>query len=191
MTSTTSTMTITTSSRINLRPCFQLDIPTNTGISVHLTNITTFAKKEPIFNADEIIDGIYIGDYASITQPDKLNSLGITHILSLVNVPTIYGFKQHTVPILDKIEQNIRMFFEECINFIDSAIQNKTKILVHCHAGISRSVAIVCAYIIHKHKTTFAVAIKQIQQKRQKADPNLGFCVALDDYYTEITTSSP
>lgn len=140
-----------------------------------------------IFDIDEIVDGIYIGDYTVSLQKEKLKELGITHILSLIEMEQLNdNFIRKIMPITDTNEQDIKNIFNECIDFIDSAINNKTKILVHCYKGISRSAAIVCAYLINKNKTTFNITITQMQQRRPCIEPNLGFCIALDDYYIEI-----
>ena len=40
------------------------------------------------------------------------------------------------IPIDDKLSQNISLYFDKCINFIEKS-RKKTNVLVHCRAGIS------------------------------------------------------
>jgi protein-tyrosine phosphatase len=44
--------------------------------------------------------------------------------------------------------------------------------LVHCAAGISRSVCLVVAYLIKVHKMTPEAALAKIREKRPWAGPN-------------------
>ena len=54
-------------------------------------------------------------------------------------------------------------------------MKNKKNVLVQCHAGVSRSATIICAYLI-KHKDKIPEqAIHMIKSKRQRAKPNQGF----------------
>ena len=46
---------------------------------------------------------------------------------------------------------NLFPYFDESIRFIESSLK-KTNILVHCMAGISRSVTLVIAYLLKNHK---------------------------------------
>lgn len=55
-------------------------------------------------------------------------------------------------------------------------------ILVHCHAGISRSVAIVMAYLMHIRKIDVQNALDLIRSRRSIADPNPGFLYQLELY---------
>lgn len=50
-----------------------------------------------------------------------------------------------------------------------------TNIFIHCYAGVSRSVAIVCAYIMWKFKWNFETTIAFMRAKRIVAKPNDGF----------------
>jgi len=47
-----------------------------------------------------------------------------------------------------------------------------TNVYVHCFAGVSRSVAIVCAYIMWKLKWNFETTIAFVKAKRIVAKPN-------------------
>ena len=49
------------------------------------------------------------------------------------------------------------------------------KVLVHCAAGVSRSGAIVLAYIMYKEKLSFEDAWEYAKQNRRKIYPNLSF----------------
>ena len=50
-----------------------------------------------------------------------------------------------------------------------------TNVYVHCFAGVSRSVAIVCAYIMWKLKWNYDTTMAFVKAKRIVAKPNEGF----------------
>lgn len=52
--------------------------------------------------------------------------------------------------------------FDECIDFIQSAIDNNNSILVHCYFGVSRSASIVIAYIMKKYKINYEQAFNRL-----------------------------
>ena len=47
--------------------------------------------------------------------------------------------------------------------------------MVHCASGISRSVAVCCAYLMLRGKIPYDKALAQIRQTRTLANPNFGF----------------
>uniref|UniRef100_A0A183D962 Dual specificity protein phosphatase 22 n=1 Tax=Gongylonema pulchrum TaxID=637853 RepID=A0A183D962_9BILA len=54
--------------------------------------------------------------------------------------------------------------------------------LVHCLAGVSRSVCVVAAYLIVTCELTYAAAMSYITSKRPCANPNFGFRMQLAEY---------
>jgi len=54
------------------------------------------------------------------------------------------------IDVTDFYTENIMVHFPEAIKFIDECISNGGKILVHCAAGVSRSAAVVIAYLMWK-----------------------------------------
>jgi protein-tyrosine phosphatase len=58
------------------------------------------------------------------------------------------------VPAVDHESFDISYYFEDANNFIDEE-RKRTNVLVHCMAGISRSVSLVIAYLIKHHDKTF------------------------------------
>ncbi|EPQ27289.1 uncharacterized protein PFL1_05212 [Pseudozyma flocculosa PF-1] len=55
-------------------------------------------------------------------------------------------------------------------------------VLVHCQAGCSRSVAIAAAYLMSTRRISTSEAVKMIQARRARAQPNPGFMAQLELY---------
>lgn len=55
------------------------------------------------------------------------------------------GITYLKVDVEDSATENINVWFEECFKFLDKAISEKKRVLVHCHHGISRSATVVIA----------------------------------------------
>ena len=66
-------------------------------------------------------------------------------------------------------------------------VQNKKNVLVQCHAGVSRSATIVCAYLIRKKSWIPEQALYYLKQKRSRAKPNAGFWKQVDDYWMGLS----
>jgi len=63
--------------------------------------------------------------------------------------------------------------------------QKGTHVLVVCTAGISRSAAIIIAYLIKHHKMPYTVAFNTVKRARVFINPNVGFERALKKYAKE------
>lgn len=65
----------------------------------------------------------------------------------------------------------------------DTSGQQKRKIcLVHCARGASRSVSVVIAYMLSRHRSrfkSFDEALQHVRRVRTVASPNIGFSLAL------------
>ena len=51
----------------------------------------------------------------------------------------------------------------------------KTNVLVHCFAGVSRSASIIIAYLMKEKNNTYKEAFSFVKAKRSIIDPNFGF----------------
>lgn len=80
---------------------------------------------------------------------------------------------QHIVEQL-KLYNNKPMI-EIAYHFIDNAVSSGNKVLVHCMAGVSRSVSTVTYYLMKKYNINFFYAFNYIQSKRSIANPNNSF----------------
>lgn len=120
---------------------------------------------------------IAIGAETVAHNQELVRAEGFTHILNVSSTchysysDIIYLWKQ----ISDRPNQTLFNVLPECVMFIDSAVTNNGKILVHCQAGISRSVSMVIAYYMWSCKMSYNEAITMIQKQRDKISPNIGF----------------
>jgi predicted protein tyrosine phosphatase len=98
----------------------------------------------------KITDQIYIGTYHAAQMLDFTNRAGITHVLNCTpdSHQGLKDFNVRQLNINDGVEipaESIRF----ALMTIASAIHNHGRILIHCQAGISRSVSIVCAHLMY------------------------------------------
>jgi hypothetical protein len=55
------------------------------------------------------------------------------------------------------------------------ASREEAVVMVHCNAGISRSVAVICAILMIRYNFTFDQALDMVKKERKIAQPNPGF----------------
>jgi protein-tyrosine phosphatase len=60
------------------------------------------------------------------------------------------------------------------ITFIEEALESGQGVLVFCTDGVSRSAAIVIAYLMYSKRKTYSEAYSFVKLKRSVAKPNFG-----------------
>ncbi|ORZ30042.1 protein-tyrosine phosphatase-like protein, partial [Catenaria anguillulae PL171] len=110
----------------------------------------------------------------------------ITHVLNVTHHQHMSSFNHVEylrIAIDDAPKVNIAEFFDVATAFIDSARKRPDgRILVHCYAGVSRSVSMVLAYLIRFHECTLLQAFDVVYRNRPVAQPNEGFARKLQKY---------
>jgi hypothetical protein len=143
-------------------------------------------KKKSQPEIDCIIENrLYLGNYDSAKSKDILNKFSITHILVCgaeldYIFPNEFIYKK--IDIEDTEEQNLENFFEEAVEFINSA----RNIYIHCYAGVSRSASLTIAYLMNFYKWDYEEAFKYLKQKRPAIYPNERFISDLKLYEKKI-----
>jgi dual specificity phosphatase 12 len=151
----------------------------------------------------EVEPGLFIGDFTSSSQPSTLKENGITAIVSLANNRSeewsrpgnrdqVPEDKHLFVSCADTSSQDILVLLPEICDFIDrhsahlgtvpeSQHRNgdQSNVLVHCTAGVSRSAAIVVAYLMRKHRQGAKEVLKHVKEKR-RIQPSENFMEQLD-----------
>ncbi|KAM9322051.1 dual specificity protein phosphatase 12 isoform 2-T2 [Pholidichthys leucotaenia] len=146
-----------------------------------------------------VVPGLYIGTAADLNDSRALADAAVTHILSVDSVdpgplPSDDGFLRKWVNVLDEATSDLLSYMDDCVQFIQDAVDGGGAALVHCQAGRSRSATIVTAYLMKKHKLGFSEAYSRLKCVKQDVQVNSGFEEQLclyEDMQCEVDTSSP
>ena len=137
----------------------------------------------------EIIPHLFLGSIGSASNLKQLQNFKITHIVCCASgIKNFFpdDFKYINLNLLDSEKEDIKQYFKESFDFIDEAIKNGGNVLVHCHAGVSRSSTILISYIKKKKKMKLNKVLDLLKTKREKVSPNAGFLRQLSDYEKEL-----
>lgn len=152
-----------------------------------LNKLLEYQKSRTTFypEINQVYENIYIGNYDMARDKQKLNELGITHILCCGSYlekfhPNDFVYKQ--LELDDSLEQDILYCIEEAIEFINSGF----KTFIHCHEGISRSASILIAFIMWKEKLKLEDAKSFLKEKRPKINPNSNFLEQLAKFQKSL-----
>eukprot|EP00825_Cyclidium_porcatum_P003668 TRINITY_DN11702_c0_g1_i1.p1 TRINITY_DN11702_c0_g1~~TRINITY_DN11702_c0_g1_i1.p1 ORF type:complete len:329 (+),score=41.92 TRINITY_DN11702_c0_g1_i1:46-1032(+) len=154
-----------------------------------------FDQSEPDQTNDfqEIINGIYLGNYISAQSWDKIKKEGITNIIncSPQNCPNLFqaDIQYLNVNIIDDWSQDLFLVIQLIIDYITTIRNQQGKVLVHCYQGISRGPSIVIAYLIYTMHINDEQALQLIQNKYQAASPNVDFMIQLKNFAQKIQHS--
>lgn len=113
-----------------------------------------------------------------------LERYNVTHILNLAScVENFYPeqFQYKYIKIEDYPEAQILPHFETAFEFINEGMQSGC-VLVHCNAGVSRSVTVVVAYLMKTKNMSLKQALDLVKTKRPTMCPNEGFQTQLQSY---------
>mmetsp|Transcript_39488 Transcript_39488/g.99535 ORF Transcript_39488/g.99535 Transcript_39488/m.99535 type:complete len:293 (+) Transcript_39488:132-1010(+) len=83
----------------------------------------------------------------------------------------------HHLQLADSTSSRLTPFFEEAHAFIERAHGDPSKrtLLVHCSAGVSRSAALVVAYLMQSQRRTLLDCLRQVRSRRPFVYPNKRF----------------
>jgi len=144
--------------------------------------------KEENNKPTEIIKNLYVSGIFEMRK--KLDNCNIKHTIKLTSkdVREFYypkDFNENNcmyIEIEDSPSVNITKYLQSTYEFIEDKLNNNTPILVHCMAGVSRSVTIIIAYLMKKYNLTYLGALNYVKSRRTVANPNRGFQEQLQNY---------
>ena len=122
---------------------------------------------------DSITDSIWIGNYLDAKDRESLVSAGIRSILCLDGCMTNVKAEDVGVQRVEVVELidgsgNPPETFLRAVRLLGDLVSKYAPVLVHCHAGQSRSAAVVCKHFMQKGDT-LAEAMKRITTRRRVA----------------------
>ncbi|XP_064486916.1 dual specificity protein phosphatase 7-like isoform X4 [Ornithodoros turicata] len=136
----------------------------------------------------QIIPFLFLGNEENSTDLEALERNNIRYVLNVThNLANAFegldrGIKYMKIPIEDHWSQNLSSFFPQAIAFIDEARQKRVGVLVHCLAGVSRSVTVTLAYLMQKHKMPLNDAYDFVKKRKANIAPNFNFLGQLLDF---------
>ncbi|XP_029004940.1 dual specificity protein phosphatase 22-B-like [Betta splendens] len=139
----------------------------------------------------KILPDLYLGNLKDARDKELLAQHNITHILSIHDTaaPVLEDITYLCISASDHSKQNLSQFFRESIAFIHGCRLKGEGCLVHCVAGVSRSVTLVVAYIMTVTGHGWVDSLAAVRASRPCAGPNLGFLRQLEEFeHTELPT---
>lgn len=145
-------------------------------------------QRDYIDVCSSVVPGIlYVSGHRPANNLRILQELNIQHIVRLgdkedlelyVDHPEI---TYHTIEIEDSLRSHMTPdILDDAIAFIKSST---TPVLVHCYAGVSRSVSICMAYLMKVNGMNYQDSKKFLKEKRPCASPNTTFLKDLHVYW--------
>src|SRR5579863_3950851 len=116
---------------------------------------------------------LWVGGYVQAAKLAVSNPAGITAVL---NVSTEPPYPQNPQIIYQHIpfhdgQEIPRRQFAECLGWLKFMYENGHTILIHCAAGISRSVTITASFMDYQGIADFDTAMDRIRMARRIASP--------------------
>jgi len=153
--------------------------PVDRNRAIPKDNVFVHKRYDHGIDCDEVFPNILVGNEAAAKNKLYLKNIGVTHVLNcaqgerqFMQVPTNENYyrdvniKFKGLQLVDTWNEDISRTFEESALFIDEAIANGGKVLIHCFVGVSRSATIAISYLILRLNFPVEHAVKTVKQNR-------------------------
>ncbi|EYC24508.1 hypothetical protein Y032_0013g1937 [Ancylostoma ceylanicum] len=135
----------------------------------------------------QILPHLFLGNYETASDAQALKRIGVHYIINVTsNLPNTFednpSFHYLRISVDDNSSHNLTQYFPEAIAFVDAAARAGDACLVHCLAGISRSVTICLAYLMAKNKWSLEDAYDLVLRRNASIAPNFHFMGQLTEY---------
>ncbi|XP_029971134.1 dual specificity protein phosphatase 22-B [Salarias fasciatus] len=137
---------------------------------------------------NKVLPDLYLGNFKDARDREQLARNNITHILSIHDsaAPILQEMTYLCISAADLPTQNLTQHFKQSIMFMHESRLKGEGCLVHCLAGVSRSVTLVVAYIMTVTGLGWQEALAAVKVVRPCAGPNLGFQRQLQEFETTL-----
>jgi atypical dual specificity phosphatase len=125
----------------------------------------------------EITEQIYVGSYGDAASEQYLSDRGITHVITCADeFPSSLLRPGYKIQIVDDVaDEKTKKYFLEAASVLDRWVREGNKIMVHCFAGMSRSVSVVITYFMMYKGWSFDLAHNHLKQRRYQTKIHPGF----------------
>ncbi|XP_027537382.1 dual specificity protein phosphatase 12 [Neopelma chrysocephalum] len=124
-----------------------------------------------------VLPGLYVGGAESCSCPEALSAAGVVAVLTVdaEEPPAVPGVRAMHVRARDEPGADLLSRLDECAAFLGAARAGGGAALVRCHAGVSRSVAVVAAYLMKTQGLGWEEALAAVRAAKPDAEVNPGF----------------
>jgi len=122
---------------------------------------------------------------SSALSSDLREHLGITHILSVCPESFLIEINPQNhlkITVNDSEYEDLLIHLPKACQFIQKALDEGGRILVHCVMGVSRSATVLSAFLMQSKHITASQALEFIRTRRPCIQPNYGFIKQLDAF---------
>ena len=141
----------------------------------------------------EILPHLYLSCRKGASNRQGLEQRSISRILNVTKEVSEYqhleGFTCCQIAVEDKHEVNMLEYLPKAFAFIEEARVANEKVLVHCHAGMSRSVTVVLAYLMKYQGYSLNNAYDYVKQRKSNISPNFSFMEQLLQFESSLRPS--
>lgn len=135
-----------------------------------------------------VVNALYIGGIQALQSQDTIWERQIRSVVRLDQLPRELiqwdgRFTVHDVPITDAEQITDTGILRRTTSFIHENRLRNGGVLVHCHAGISRSATLVLAYLIEYQGMTLPTAYAALVAGRAIANPHPQLMMSLVQAY--------
>lgn len=129
----------------------------------------------------EVIPGrLYLGNRTHAERWDTLSKINVTHVINVSrdgSTPFAGEVDYCVCRVADTVSTDLTDAIDVSYNYIQAAMRESEEnvILVHCAGGVSRSSAIVAAYLMRSQMKSLRDVLLYIRQRHPAAVPNSGF----------------
>jgi len=139
--------------------------------------------------AEPATGALYVGSMAAVHDSDLLHLHDISHLVQVLEVPWMpqpedagAGLACYPIDIEDDSAAALQPHLEAACDYISASLGRGDNVLVHCQQGVSRSAAVVIAYLIRERSMTYDAAFDLVKRRRQCIKPNSGFVKTLREW---------
>ncbi|KAG7299606.1 hypothetical protein JYU34_016591 [Plutella xylostella] len=140
----------------------------------------------------EILPNLFLGNSGNSEDEDSLQRHNIKYVLNVTpDLPNTFeaaggGISYLKIPIADHWSQNLAVHFPQAIRFIEEAMSAQCGVLVHCVAGVSRSVTVTLAYLMQRHRLCLRDAFELVRSRKTDIAPNFHFMRQLHSFERDL-----
>lgn len=153
---------------------------------------SSFSKLPFYLGISEVLPTLYLCGACAIVRPETIENLDIRFVVNATvelpdtplpdNRPPNYL----RVSIKDSRDANLIDHFDQVADEIEKTREADGRSLVHCVAGVSRSVSLILAYLMKYQDMSLKKAFQHVRSVRPQVRPNTGFFKQLIEYERRI-----